>query len=76
MVLLVLSVSMSIRRAVLPLETDAVVNEQMAAARVDGSGNGETNDNACINHKYNAQEDTFGGIVAAHRGGTTQAGSA
>lgn len=33
-----------------------MVNEQVAGARVDGSGEGKPNDNACDNHQYNASQ--------------------
>jgi len=38
--------------AVLPLETDVLVNRQMAEAGVDSSGDGEGNDHACVLRQY------------------------
>jgi hypothetical protein len=37
-----------IRGAVLPLEADVLVDDQMTGGRVDGSGDGESNDDSCI----------------------------
>lgn len=45
---------MSFRRAILPLEADGLVDDQVAADRVDGGGNGERNDNTYRLSKHDA----------------------
>ncbi len=56
MVLLpMVALAVGIRGAVLSLEADGLVDHQVAAARVDGRGDGEGNDNACNFHEHDSQ---------------------
>jgi len=71
-----LLVGMGIRGAVLPLEADGLVDEEVAAARVDGSADGKSNDDACDLYQYGCQNTKQGATVVAHRGETTRGGSA
>lgn len=71
-----LLVGMGIRSAVLSLEADGLVDDQMAGARVDGSADGESNDDTCGIRKYGSQVYGTGHIAAAHRGETARGGSA
>ena len=41
--------------AVLPLEADVLVDRQMTGARVYGSANRKSNDNACVLHQHDAR---------------------
>jgi hypothetical protein len=47
--------SMGIRRAVLPLEADVLIDDQMAGARVDRSADGKSDDHACASYKYDGE---------------------
>lgn len=63
---------MGIRRPVLPLEADGLVDDEMTHARKGGSANRERNDDTCRIHEYEAQHEADD---MAHREESTQAGS-
>ena len=64
-----------VRGAVLSLEADGLVDEEVAGARVDGGRDGESNDDAWIFHEHESQQNGRGRVAAAHRGGSTRGGS-
>lgn len=67
---------MGIRSTVLSLEADGLVDHQVARARVDGSGDGESNDDACDNDEYGSSKHEAGRTAAAYRGAAARGGSA